>query len=154
MDKLNPQVLVFACNWDGWSCVETAANLGLHYPASVKVVKVNCLSRVHMGLILKAFDFGAEGVMLLGCEPGKCHFSTADEYTINEYNKTQNILEMLGVWKDRLVLVQLPAFDGRGFVNQIEALIEEIRQIPPYRRSKIIGPRPAQDVEPSALFSA
>jgi len=144
---LYPEVLVFACNWDGWSCIETATNLGLHYPASVKVVKVNCLSRIHMGLILKAFDFGAEGVMLLGCEPGKCHFGAAGEYIINEYEKTQRILEMLGVWKHRLALVQLPAFDGHQFVGQITKLIEEIEQIPPSRRSKLIRSRPAEKIE-------
>lgn len=146
-DKLYPEILVFACNWAGWSCVEAATNLGLHYPASVKIVKVNCLSRIHMGLILKAFDFGAEGVMLLGCEQGSCHFDTPGEYIINEYRKAQDILEMLGVWKDRLVLAQLPAFDGRQFVGQIAKLMEEIKRIPSSKRSKIIGSRPVQDIE-------
>ena len=99
-----------------------------------------------MGLILKAFDFGAEGVMLLGCESGKCHFGAGSEYITNEYDKTQRILEMLGVWKQRLALVQLPAFDGRGFVGQMTKLIEEIEQIPPSRRSKLIHSRPAEDI--------
>ena len=99
-----------------------------------------------MGLILKAFDFGAEGVMLLGCEPGKCHFGAASEYVVNEFKKTQEILGMLGVWKHRLALVQLPAFDGRQFVAQITKLIEEIEQIPPSRRSKLIHSRPAEDI--------
>ena len=134
-----PVVLVFSCNWDGWSCVETATNLGLDYPVSVKVVRVSCLSRVHIGLILNAFDFGADGVMLLGCESGKCHFGADDDYIVNEYKKTQNILEMLGIWKDRLALVQLSAFDGQQFVREVMKLITEIEQIPVSRRSKIIG---------------
>ena len=62
-------VVVFTCNWDGLSCVESAAQAGLSYAASVRAVRVTCLSRVHMGLMLKAFELGAEGVMLLGCEP-------------------------------------------------------------------------------------
>ena len=144
---LYPEILVFACNWDGWSCVDAATNLGLYYPASVKIVRVSCLSRIHMGLILKAFDFGAEGVMLLGCELGRCHFGTSSDYIRNEYEKTQNILEMLGVWKDRLALVQLPAFSGHQFVSEIDKLMEEIRRIPSYKRSKIIGPRTTENIE-------
>ena len=97
-----------------------------------------------MGLILNAFDFGADGVMLLGCEPDKCHFCNNSEHIVNEYKKTQGILEMLGVWKDRLSLVLLPAFDGRQFVEQVNSLIQEIEQIPDSRRSKIIGSRSAQ----------
>ena len=192
-----PQVLVFACNWDGWSCIETAANLGLHYPASVKVVKVSCLSRVHLGLILKAFEFGADGVMLLGCEQGRCHFNAdmsethkkrwgeqinnsnslaegkrdesleipllkadlpkanhnSEEFAakrqniVNEYEKARSILEMLGIWKDRLVLAQLPAFDGRQFVMQVMNLIAEIKRISASRQARIMGPSPAQDIK-------
>lgn len=123
----------------------------LSYPASVKVVRVSCLSRIHMGLILKAFDFGAEGVMLLGCEPGNCHFGTSNDYIRNECEKTRNILEMLGVWKNRLVLVQVSAFDGYSFVNEIEKLIKEIREIPSSKRSKIIGPRIVEELENSPI---
>ena len=164
-----PQVLVFACNWDGWSCIETAANLGLHYPASVKVVKVSCLSRVHLGLILKAFEFGADGVMLLGCEQGRCHFNAdsflpkakteketidnSEEFAakrqniVNEYEKARSILEMLGIWKDRLVLAQLPAFDGRQFVMQVMNLIAEIERISASKQARIMGPMLAQDIK-------
>ena len=132
-----PKVLVFSCNWDGWSCIETATSSGLHYPASVKVVKVSCLSRIHAGLILRAFEFGVNGVMLLGCEPGNCHFGSDSEYIIREYEKAQNILEMLGTRKDRLSLVQLPAFDGHQFVAQVMKFLAEIEQKPASRSTKI-----------------
>ena len=141
------EVLVFACNWDGWSCIETATNLGLHYPASVKVVKVSCLSRIHAGLILKAFEFGADGVMLLGCEPGKCRFGIDSDCVIKEYEKTRSILEMLGMRKDRLVLVQLPAFDGHEFVMRVMNFMAEVERILASKRARIVGPTPAQDIK-------
>jgi coenzyme F420-reducing hydrogenase delta subunit len=149
---LYPEVLVFACNWDGWSCIETATNLGLRYPASVKVVKVSCLSRIHVGLILKAFQFGADGVMLLGCEPGGCRFGTDSEHLISEYEKARSILEMLGMWKGRLVLVQIPAFEGRQFVTQVMNLIAEIEGIRAFKGARIMGPRPAQDTRVQSNF--
>jgi len=140
------EVLIFACNWDGWSCIETAANLGVCYPASVKVVRVSCLSRIHAGLILKAFEFGADGVMLLGCEPGRCHFGVDGEYIINEYEKARSILEMLGMRKDRVALVQLPAFNGHEFVMRVMSFIVEVERLLASKRAKIIGPGPAQDI--------
>jgi F420-non-reducing hydrogenase iron-sulfur subunit len=140
------EVLVFACNWDGWSCIETAANSGGCYPASVKVVKVSCLSRIHAGLILKAFEFGADGVMLLGCERGECHFGIDSEYIINEYEKARSILEMLGMWKDRLTLVRLPAFSGREFVMRVMNFIAEVERLSASKRARITGYRPAQDI--------
>ena len=139
-------MLVFACNWGGWSCIETATSLGLTYPTSVKVVRVSCLSRVNAGLILKAFEFGAAGVMLLGCEPGECNFGADSEYIVKEYERVQNILEMLGIGKDRLVLAQLPAFDGHQFIGQAMKLSAEITQMPAFRDTGTDSASPIQDI--------
>lgn len=133
---MSPKILVICCNWDGWSCLEAATDSGLQYPASVKVMRVSCLSRIHAGLILKAFEFGADGVMLAGCESGSCHFGTDSEGTSREYEKTRHLLEMLGIGKERLALVQLPAFDGHQFVDQITKFSAKVAKIPAKRARK------------------
>lgn len=145
-------MLVFACNWDGWSCIETVTEQGLNYPASVKILRVSCLSRVHTGLILKAFEFGADGVMLLGCEPGRCHFGTDREHIVREYEKTSTILEMLGIRKERLVLVLQPAFDGPGFVRQVTALMTRIASLPIHRGGRVAVPGSVLDIEVQSLI--
>lgn len=103
----------------------------------MKVVRVECLSRVHLGLILKAFEFKADGVMLLGCEPSMCHFDKDSKCILDEYEKARGILEMLGIRKDRLVLARLPAFDGRQFVTGVMNLIEQIEQMPSSGHSRL-----------------
>ena len=138
---MNPKIVVFSCNWDGWSCVEAAANSGLHYPASVKVIRVSCLSRIHAGLILKAFELRADGVMLVGCEPGSCNFGSDNENISCEYEKAQHFLEMLGIRKERLALVQLPAFDSRQFVAKITELSGALRQISARKRANVASSR-------------
>ncbi|MFC1925139.1 hydrogenase iron-sulfur subunit [Chloroflexota bacterium] len=119
------KVVVFACNWDGLSCVESAAHAGLCYPASVKVVRVSCLSRVHLGLILKAFALGADGVMLLGCDTGECHYDIDSKGINQEYKKAQDVLNLIGVRSERLVLTRIPRGDGHGFVDRVNNLISQ-----------------------------
>lgn len=119
------KVVVFACNWDGLSCVEAAALNGLCYPASVKVVRVSCLSRVHLGLILKAFELGADGVMLLGCDTGECHYDVDSRGIVQEYKKAQDVLSLIGVSPERLVLTRIPRGDGHGFVDRVNNLISQ-----------------------------
>jgi len=131
MNKPVANIVVFACNWDGLSCIEAAAQKGLSYPASVKVVRVSCLSRVHSGLILKAFELGADGVMLLGCNPGNCHFEIDAGLIEREYEKTRNILGLLGLREERLALTRLPGGDGPGFVKQVTNFIAGIAQTQP-----------------------
>jgi len=84
--------------------------------------------------------------MLLGCEPGNCHFSAGCENITNEYENARTILDMLGIWKGRLVLVQLPAFDGHQFIAQVMKLIAEIEQAPTARHARKVDYVPAQDI--------
>jgi len=124
------------CNWNAWSCFEDAASSGVHFPTSVRIVRVDCLSRIHSGFILKAFDMKADGVMLAGCEPGSCHFGNGEACISREYEKTREVMKMLGLRLERLSLVQLPPFDGSRFVSEIEDFIENIKKIPAHRARK------------------
>ena len=120
------EVVIFACNWGGLSCIEAAAHEGLSYPASVKVVMVSCLSRVHLGLMLKAFALGADGVMLLGCEPGECHYDIDSQCVVQECEKAQGVLNVMGVGEERLVLAYVPRGDGAGFIDQVKGFVSQI----------------------------
>ncbi|MFH1087189.1 MAG: hydrogenase iron-sulfur subunit [Chloroflexota bacterium] len=124
------EIVVFACNWDGLSCVEAAARAGLRYPASVRLVRAGCLSRIHSGLMLRAFELGAEGVMLLGCEPGKCHFDTDAGYIAQEFGKARGVLRLLGLGENRLLLTQMPPGNGRGLVEKLDSFVAEIGEMP------------------------
>ena len=128
MSRTTADIVVFACNWDGLSRIEAAAQSRLAYSPSVKVVRVSCLSRVHSGLILKAFELGAGGVILLGCESDSCYYDKDDGFNVKEYEKTRRILGLLGLRADRLKLARLPRGDGESFVKEVKNLTAEIEQ--------------------------
>lgn len=123
------KIVVFACNWDGLSCVEAAGQSRRSYPASTKLVKVSCLSRVHSGLILKAFELGADGVMLLGCHPENCYYEKNENFITKEYEKALSLLSLLGLETNRLRLVRLPRGEGSAFVSQVENFFEELSPV-------------------------
>jgi F420-non-reducing hydrogenase iron-sulfur subunit len=125
MDKPGT-IVVFACNWDGLSCIETAANQRLTFPAAVKVVRVSCLSRVHTGLMLKALELGANGVMLLGCDAKGCHFGVDEELIDKNYETAQSLMRLLGIGQERLRLTRLPHGDGEGFVSRVEEFANQV----------------------------
>ena len=128
MSRTVADIVVFTCNWDGLSCIEAAAQSRLNYPPSVKVIRVSCLSRVHSGLILKAFELGAGGVMLLGCESDSCYYEKEGRFNVKEYEKTRGVLGLLGLGTDRLRLARLPRGDGDSFVKQVTNFIAEMEQ--------------------------
>ena len=122
-------IVVFVCNWDGLSCVEAAAQKRLTFPASVKIIRVSCLARVHTGLILKAFELDADGVMLLGCDSKSCHFGIEEDLIDENYAKAHGILKLLGLNSDRLSLERLSHSDGAGFIKKINQFSEQFSSV-------------------------
>ncbi len=131
MSEETARFVVFACNWDGLSCVEAAAQSGLAYPSSVRVVRLSCLSRLHHGMILRAFELGADGVMLLGCEPDRCQYDADAGRIAHEYEKARMILRMLGIGEDRLALWRVPRGDGAAFATQVTSFVREVERMRP-----------------------
>ena len=124
-------VVVFVCNWDGLSCIESAAQKRLTFPASVKIIRVSCLSRVHTGLMLKAFEMEADGVMLLGCDSNNCHFGIDEEIVRLNYEKAIDIMKLLGLKPNRLSLVRLSHGDGAGFIKKVNEFAEQFTGLTP-----------------------
>ncbi len=120
----SPTIVVFACNWDGLSCVETAAQKRLTFSSTVKIVRVSCLSRVHTGLMLKAFELGAAGVMLLGCDTRNCHFGIEEDLINRNVSKAGQIMTLLGLRKDRLTLARMPHGDAAGYIKRLNEFVE------------------------------
>jgi len=63
-----------------------------------------CLGRLHTGLILKAFELGADGVLLLGCPPGECHYEFGNQRAEELFQETRAIAHLLGIEDERLKL--------------------------------------------------
>lgn len=122
-------VVVFVCNWDGLSCIESAAQKRLTFPSYVKIIRVSCLSRVNTGLILYSFVNGAEGVMLLGCESRSCHFGIEEKLIDHNIEKARSIMTLLGLKQERLELSRLQHGDGAGFVKQVTDFVEQFERL-------------------------
>jgi coenzyme F420-reducing hydrogenase delta subunit len=121
-------VVAFVCNWEGYRGLETAAQSGLTIPASVKIVKVSCLSRVHSGLLLKAFELGAGGVIMVGCSDHKCHYGTEKNVVDFNVDKVRAIMSLLGLNPLQLALCRISQNDGAGLAFKLKEFGEQVKE--------------------------
>jgi len=121
-----PVYLLFACEWSGYSAAEIAGTRGLTYPASARVIRVNCTGRLQPGLLLKALEMGAAGVMVLGCAPGVCHYEQGNERAAAVFEQANALGHLMGL-DSRLALKWIPPDDGAVFVRAVQEFVDATR---------------------------
>lgn len=122
----SPGYLVFACEWSGYSAAEIAGAQGLAYPANTRIIRLNCTGRLQPGLILKALELGAAGVMVLGCAPGLCHYEQGNERCAAAFEQAHGLAQLLAM-DDRLRLEWIPPDDGMRFAQVVSDFVGERR---------------------------
>lgn len=115
------KVVIFTCNWNSYSGLEAAGHERLGYPASTRPLKVTCLGQLDPGMILKAFEKGAAGVLLLGCPPGECHYEFGNRRAEEIFVQAKGLASLLGIRDEQLRLDWVAAGQGETLVAKIEA---------------------------------
>jgi len=103
----------------------------LSYPASVKIIKVPCTGRVDTIHMLEAFANGADGVCLVGCLEGDCHFIAGNIRAGKRVSYAKTLLDETGIGGERLAMYYLSAADGRKFAQVMRDATEKIRELGP-----------------------
>ncbi|MBR6922126.1 MAG: hydrogenase iron-sulfur subunit, partial [Clostridia bacterium] len=101
IEEHKPLIAAFCCNWCSYAGADLAGNNRLNYPENVKIIRVPCSCRVDPTFILRAFQRGADGVLICGCHPGDCHYTTGNYYTRRRMTLLFSMLEYLGIEKER-----------------------------------------------------
>ena len=78
MTDFEPEIIGFLCNWCAYEAADSAGRSQKAYPANLNIVRVMCSGRVDPCLILEAFHQGADGVVVMGCRRGECHYKTGN----------------------------------------------------------------------------
>lgn len=66
MSEFEPQIVAFCCHYCAYAAADLAGSLRLQYPTNLKVIKLPCTGKLDTLHILKAFEEGADGVMVAG----------------------------------------------------------------------------------------
>jgi len=130
-----PKIVGFLCNWCSYRGADLAGTSRLHFAANVKVIRVPCSTRVEPAFVLKAFKSGADGVLILGCHPGDCHYIEGNYKTMRRFPLLQKMLTQFGIEKERVRLDWVSASEGEKFANVVNDMTSTIRSLGPLKLS-------------------
>lgn len=134
MKRFEPKIIGFLCNWCSYEGADAAGRARKCYPSNLRVIKVMCSGRVDPQFILEAFQAGADGVMILGCHPGDCHYKEGNVQALKRYAMMKPLLVGFGIEEDRFRLDWISASEQDKFVQVVSDMTERIRELGPVFR--------------------
>jgi F420-non-reducing hydrogenase iron-sulfur subunit len=146
-----PRIVVFACNWCSYAGADTAGISRIQYSPHFRIIRVMCSGRVHPAFVLRAFELGADGVLVSGCHFGDCHYIFGNERAVEQFEKTKALLKLLGVEEGRVRLEWISAAEGVKFGRVIDEFVEQVRALGP---SKLAPPGRSLPREAEAFADA
>jgi len=90
-----------------------------------------CTGRIDESLLLKAFENGADGVMVIGCLEGDCHYVSGNIRARARVERVYTILEKIKIGPNRIRMYNLSAGEGSKFAAFANEFVQQIRELGP-----------------------
>jgi len=131
MSEFEPKIVGFLCNWCSYAGADLAGVSRIQYPPNIRVVRVMCSGRIDPIIPLEVLMKGADGVLVLGCHPGDCHYVEGNLNEEKKINIAKKLLALTGLEPERLKLEWVSASEGQRFAKLVTEFTERIRKLGP-----------------------
>lgn len=142
MQKFEPKIFGFVCNWCTYAGADLAGTSRMKYSPNVRLIRFPCTGRIDFMLLLKAFAAGADAVIVSGCHPNDCHYSSGNFHARRRWILFKDLLEFMGFDTRRLFFSWVSAAEGAKWATLVNNVVEEVRPLGPftdYHRLKKLG---------------
>ena len=135
-NKFKPIVVAFCCHYCAYSAADLAGSMRLQYPPNIRIIRTPCTGRLEVELFLRAFENGADGVIVAGCEEGSCHFKEGNLIAKRRVNYTRQLMAESGLEMERLRMVNVSAANAPLFIKVVHDMVETVLKLGPSRLKK------------------
>lgn len=126
-ETFEPRVVAFLCNWCSYAGADMAGISRIQYRPNIRVIRVMCSGRINPTFIFEAFLSGFDGILVLGCHPGDCHYLVGNYQAEKVINRVRKLLEIAEISPERLYLDWVSAAEGVRFAQIVDSFIERMR---------------------------
>ena len=126
-----PVILCFACQWCSYAAADLAGVSRIQYPPNVRILRVPCSGRVDVLHVLKAFQRGADGVVITGCLIGDCHYIDGNVKAKERVDVMKKSMNSLGIDPKRLEIGFASSSEGQKFATMMTDFVKQIERLGP-----------------------
>ncbi|GAB4541715.1 MAG: hydrogenase iron-sulfur subunit [Anaerolineae bacterium] len=138
-NNFEPVIVGFLCNWCSYRAADLAGTSRIKMPPNVRPIRIMCTGRLDPAFVLKALREGADGVLIMGCHPGQCHYVEGNYKAMRRIALLKRTLRQFGLEDERVRLEWASAAEGPKFAATVTEMTEAIRKLGPLNWKKLIG---------------
>lgn len=127
-ENWKPKIIAIICNWCSYAGADLAGGARIQYPPDVRSIRVMCTGRVDPLFILKAFQDGADGVLVSGCHFGDCHYLEGNYKAAKRMFLLKSVLKNIGLDDKRLRMTFVSASEGAKWGMVMEDVVKTIKE--------------------------
>ena len=127
-----PVIIGFLCNWCSYTGADLAGVARLQYPPNLRPIRVMCSGMVHPELVTESFKTGADGVIIMGCHPGSCHYFDGNLRAENRAKAITCLLADADINSQRFDIQWISSAEASVFARQITQFTRKIQELGPY----------------------
>ena len=131
-EKFEPKIVAFVCNWFTYTGADLAGTSRLKQQTNARLIRVPCTGRIDPVFIIKAFEKGADGVLVSGCHPNDCHYNTGNFHARRRWIFFRQLLDFVGIDSSRLYFSWVSASEGKKWVDVVDGVINSVREKGPF----------------------
>jgi len=129
MSEWQPKIVVFLCQWSLKSDTEWTQRFDL--ADGVRMIEVPCSGRINPLLLVSTLQRGADGILVVGCEPGHCHYKEGNYLGRRKFATLKSFLEYVGLEGKRVQFAWMGETDRGRLQTLVESLLGDVRALGP-----------------------
>jgi coenzyme F420-reducing hydrogenase delta subunit len=133
MSEFEPKIVAFVCNWCTYAGADLTGTSRIKYAQNVKIIRFPCTGRIDFMLLLKAFGEGADGVIVSGCHPNDCHYTSGNFHARRRWIIFRGLLDVMGIDTRRIQYSWVSAAEGSKWADIVNSTVAVLRELGPYR---------------------
>jgi coenzyme F420-reducing hydrogenase delta subunit len=131
-----PKVTAFVCNWCTYTGADLAGTSRMKQQSNARLIRVPCTGRIDPLFIIKAFEGGADAVLISGCHPGDCHYNSGNFHARRRWIFFKELLDFVGIDSKRLYFSWVSASEGKKWVDIVNGVIDSAKSEGPFLKYK------------------
>jgi F420-non-reducing hydrogenase iron-sulfur subunit len=127
-----PRIIAYVCNWCTYTGADLAGTSRLQMAANVRVIRLPCTGRIDPLFIVKAFERGADGVIVSGCHPADCHYTAGNYHARRRFALARELMSFVGIDPARITFSWVSASEGNKWADVVNDTTQRIRGMGPF----------------------